>query len=72
MADRVHGIHIEFDLTSDKQVVCPHCQSGFVILTVGVLEGEIINIGFCVPEYAEARKVYCPYCGRNMKEVSSG
>jgi len=57
---------VNFTFNRNTQVVCHHCNSGWVILTVGVTDGTLTNMAVCTLA-APARPLYCPYCGRDMK-----
>ena len=68
---QVTDTHIEFDLTPEMQVVCPHCHSGWVILTTGVEHGQITKVSFCLVDDAKV-PFYCPYCGKDMTKSQEG
>jgi uncharacterized Zn-finger protein len=68
MNETITGNHIEFDFDANVQTVCPHCQSGFVIISIGVSKGLITMAAICTPEGAK-RSIYCPYCGKDMTEI---
>ena len=61
----IKGNHVEFDFTIHEQTVCPHCQSGFVIISVGVTDGLITQAAIFTPESSTV-PFYCPWCGGNM------
>jgi hypothetical protein len=70
MTNRVNGNHVEFELTANTQARCPHCTSGFAILTIGVSDdGKITNIAFCTPGKELTVPLYCPYCGKDMRQI---
>lgn len=58
----------EFILDKNSTVVCPHCQSGFVIIALGVKSGEVNYMAICNLAAAKI-KMYCPYCGKDMTEI---
>jgi hypothetical protein len=57
-----------FTVNSDTVSVCPHCQSGFVIITVGVHNHEVERMALCILKEVK-RALYCPYCGKDMTEM---
>jgi transposase-like protein len=67
MNNIINGNHVAFDLVDKEMCVCPHCQSGFIIITIGVSKGIIIRAATCTPEAATV-PLYCPYCGEDMKD----
>lgn len=67
MNEIITGNHIEFDFTSKEQSVCPHCDSGWVIISVGVEHGQITQAAICTPE-VPGKPLYCPWCGLDMKD----
>ena len=56
----------EFDFTIDREIVCPHCRSGWVIISVGVLNGLVTRAVFCSTTEAQ-QELYCPFCGKDMR-----
>jgi uncharacterized Zn-finger protein len=55
-------------LNNKTSVVCPHCQSGWVILSVGIHDHIVEKMAVC--NIAEAKRAfYCPYCGKDMTEI---
>jgi len=70
MNNKIIGNHVEFDFTAENQTVCPHCQSGFVIMTVGVSKGVITRMAICTPKSATV-PLYCPYCGTDTRLLGS-
>ncbi len=59
---------VRFILTNDMKVVCPHCQSGFIIITVGITDHQITMMANCTIRDAK-RAFYCPYCGKDMTDI---
>jgi len=59
---------VSFILSNEHSVVCPHCQSGWVILTLGIKEHHVEQLAICNIKDAKTQ-FYCPYCGKDMTEI---
>ncbi len=55
-------------ISNETAVVCPHCQSGWVIIALGVSNHEITMMATCSIAAAK-RAFFCPYCGKDMTEI---
>lgn len=55
-------------LSNDTSVVCPHCQSGWAIITLGIKNHTVEQMAICTVKDAK-RAFYCPYCGKDMTEI---
>lgn len=59
---------VKFILSTETSIVCPHCQSGWMILTVGIKEHIVKQMALC--NIVESKRAfYCPYCGKDMTEM---
>ncbi|KKN21399.1 hypothetical protein LCGC14_0925840 [marine sediment metagenome] len=58
----------KFILSNDTSIVCPHCESGWVIITLGIKNHAVEMMATCSIK-AASRALYCPYCGKDMTEM---
>lgn len=52
-------------VSKDTMAVCPYCNSGFIIITVGISNHQVEKMAVCMPKEASI-SLYCPYCGKDM------
>lgn len=57
-----------FILSNEIIVVCPYCQSGWIIITLGIKNCMVEKMAICNLGDAK-RNFYCPYCGKDMTEI---
>ena len=61
-------LEVNFTLSNKYSIVCPHCQSGWVIITLGIENHIVKQMAMC-STIAAKREFYCPYCGKDMTEI---
>lgn len=59
---------VNFELSNESSIVCPHCQSGWVIITLGIKDHIVEQMATCTIKEAK-RPIHCPYCGKDMTEI---
>ena len=59
---------MQMEITRDTTIVCPHCQSGWVIITLGIKNHIVDKMSVCNLKEAKIT-MYCPYCGKDMTEI---
>lgn len=60
--------YVRMPLNNETIVICPHCKSGFVILTLGIKNHKPVKLAVCVLKEVKI-SFYCPYCGKDMTEI---
>ena len=58
---------VQFPLNNETGVVCPYCNSGFIIITFGIEGGIVKRMSICSEKKATI-PLYCTYCGKDTTE----